>query len=357
MAKPIRFRHVNEAAGIFVLATLAVLVIVVVMAGHSQRWFQPVRRLTIVLPEEGSLGLRPGTEVFILGVSVGSVEDISPDAEGHMRADVTIRRDYSQFLHVDSKAVIRKTFGVAGDAYVEISRGSGAALPATGAVIHSSSDRAPTEMFGELLVQVRDEWIPTLRTAQAAMEEYRKVAVDLRDPEGHLQQTLARADRVTRNIEHGEGLAGRLVADPEMAKQVDAALTKVNTSLDQTDAVLKDARAAAASLARLTDSGNEQIKALPALIQQTQDTLRESQALLKDARHTTAMLPSTLASIDEALRGLPGLMVQTQETMRQVQRLVEGAQKHWLVQAYIEPEHTADTRIRPEDIGAGGSRP
>ena len=353
MTKPFRLRHVHETAGVFVIVTLALVIGALVMTGHSQRWFQPLRRLTILLPEGGSLGLRPGAEVFILGVSVGVVDDIAPDSEGRMRAEVSIRKDYSQFIHTDSTAVIRKTFGVAGDAYVEISRGSGGPLPPTDVVIHSSSDRAPTELLGDLVVQLRDEAVPTLKEARSAMEEYRKVAANLRDPEGYLQQTLARADRISRRVEGGEGLAGKLLADPAMATQAAAAIAKVNSSLDQIDVVLRDARTAAGSLSALADSGNKQIRELPALIEQTQQTLRESQAMLNDVRRTTTRLPGTVAALDQTLQALPALAMQTQETMRQVQRLVEGAQKHWLIQSYIAPEPAGGGRIQPEDVGGG----
>src|SRR2546421_122514 len=245
MSKSFRFRHVHESAGVFVLATVAAAIAGVAITGHSQHWFQPTRTLTIILPEEGSLGLRPGAEVFILGVSVGSVDDIAPDPDGRMRAEVIIRKDYSQFLHTDSAAVVRKTFGIAGDAYVDITRGSGAPLPAKGAVIQSSSDRVPTEMLTDMIVQLRDETVPTLKQARSAMAEYQKFAVDLRDPQGHLQQTLARADKISQSLERGDGVAGKLLTDPEMGKQTATALAKVNTSLDQVDGVLKDTRAAA----------------------------------------------------------------------------------------------------------------
>lgn len=353
MPEPFRFRHVHETAGVFVLATVVVAVAVVAITGHAQRWFQPVRRLTIILPEEGSLGLRAGSEVFILGVNVGAVDDIAPDPEGRMRAEVDIRRDYSQFLHTDSTAVIRKTFGIAGDAYVDISRGSRAPLPETGAVIHSSSDRVPTEILSDLVVQLRDEAVPTMKQARSAMAEYQHLAADMRDPQGHLQQALAHTDRIAGGVERGEGLAGKLLVDRRVAREGDAAIDKVNALLDQIDSALKDTRAAAASLAKLADAGNQQAKELPHLVQQVNQTLADAQAVLSDMRKTTQRLPDTVGTLDQTLAALPALVMQTQEAMRQVQRLVEAAQKNWLIQPNVEPEQTRGARIAPEDIGGG----
>jgi len=353
MATPFRFRHVHATAGIFVLGTVAVVITIVAVTGHAQRWFQPVRRLTIILPEEGSLGLRTGSEVFILGVNVGSVDDIAPDPEGHMRAEVNIRRDYSQFLHTDSKAAIRKTFGIAGDAYMEISRGSGAALPATGALIESSADKVPTELLSDLIVELRDEAVPTMKQGRVTMAEYQHLAAELRDPEGRLQQMLAHADRIGQSVERGDGLAGKLLMDPKMAGQGQAAMEKVNSSLDQIDAVLKDTRVAATSLATLSETANQQAKELPQLAAQLKQTLTDAQVVLKDIGRTTQRLPASVDALDQTLATLPGLSVQTQETMRQIQRLVEAAQKNWLIQGNVEPEKTGAARIRPQDIGAG----
>lgn len=353
MPEPFRFRHVHEVAGVFMLSSVVVAVALISMTGHAQRWFQPVRRVTIILPEEGSLGLRTGSDVFILGVNVGSVDDITPDAQGRMRAEVAIRRDYSQFLHADSTAVVRKTFGIAGDAYVEISRGSGAPLSATGAVINSSSDRVPTEVLSDLIVQLRNELVPTLKQARAAMAEYQQLAGELSDPQGHLQQTLAHADRLSQSIERGDGLAGKLLTDPHLAGQGEAAVEKMNASMSQIDALLKDTRAAASSLATLAQAGNQQAKELPELVRQIKQTLADAQAALKDIRRTTERLPGTVGTLDETLKALPAFVMQTQETMRQIQRLVEAAEKHWLIQPYVELEPAGARRIRPEDVGEG----
>jgi phospholipid/cholesterol/gamma-HCH transport system substrate-binding protein len=244
-------------------------------------------------------------------------------------------------------ATIRKTFGIAGDAYIEISRGVGAPLPATGAVIESSADRVPTEMLSDLIVQLRDEAVPTMKQGRVTMAEYQHLAAELRNPDGRLQQMLAHVERIGQSVERGDGLAGKIFMDPQMARQGQTALAKVNVSLDQIDAVLKDTRAAATSLATLSET---QARELPELTRELKQTLAEAQTVLKDIGRTTERLPASVDTLDQTLKTLPALSVQTQETMRQIQRLVEAAEKHWLIQSYVEPEKTAGSRIRPQDI-------
>ena len=58
-----------------------------------------------------------------------------------MHAEVRIDSEMAVFVRSDSKATIRRTFGSAGDAYLEITRGFGEPLDWEFAVINAVSDR------------------------------------------------------------------------------------------------------------------------------------------------------------------------------------------------------------------------
>ena len=68
-----RFRHVHTTAGTFVLIVVGLLVAGIIVTGRSHRWFSPMGKVTLQFPREGSLGLREGADVLILGTVVGSV--------------------------------------------------------------------------------------------------------------------------------------------------------------------------------------------------------------------------------------------------------------------------------------------
>src|SRR4051812_24050137 len=158
MAKPFRFRHVNEITGAFVLAVVALLVLGIVGTGFSQRWFTRTTEFTLLLPT-GAQGLRPGAEVQMLGTVVGSVQDIRVDkAERTMKARVSVRSDFAEmFIKKDSRALLRRPFGI-GEAYVEIRGGSAEAekIPPAYAM-EATAEGAPTESLEKTIVQVRDE--------------------------------------------------------------------------------------------------------------------------------------------------------------------------------------------------------
>ena len=166
--KPFKFRYVNEIAGAFVLLIVALLIVGVILAGRVQGWFEPRARITLLFPEEGSLGVQEGTRIQILQTTVGSVDKMIVQADGHMQAQARIKGDFYQwFVRQDSKALVKKAYGVAGETFVEISRGHGALLPKEGAKLTCASDVELIQLAQDILKQVR-----------GAVEEYTRLAAE-----------------------------------------------------------------------------------------------------------------------------------------------------------------------------------
>jgi ABC-type transporter Mla subunit MlaD len=339
MAKPFRFRHVNEITGAFVLGVVALLVLGVVGTGFSQRWFTRTTEFTLLLPT-GAQGLRPGAEVQMLGTVVGSVQDIRVDkAERQMKARVSVRSDFADlFVKKDSRALLRRPFGI-GDTYVEIRSGDpdSERMPPQ-EPMEATSEGAPTESLEKTIVQVRDELVPGIQEARRGVKEFTALADELRRPDSNLQEAFARLNRVFSDVEKGEGLAGKVLKDPEMAAEVQKTMTGLNASLTEAQAVLQDLR-----------------KTTNTVAAQSQQSLEQFQTILQDIRKTTAAMPQTVKSINQTADAMPAMVLQMQETLRQIQRLVEGAQRSWLLRGTIEREGSGGgVRIRPEDVGGGG---
>jgi phospholipid/cholesterol/gamma-HCH transport system substrate-binding protein len=335
MAKPFRFRYVNEITGAFVLSVVALLVLGVVGTGFSQRWFTRTTEFTVLLPT-GAQGLRPGAEVQMLGTVVGSVQDIWVDkAERRMKAGISVRSDFAEmFVKTDSQALLRKPFGI-GETYVEIKGGSTTAerMPPKYAM-EATAEGAPTESLERTIVQIRDEVVPGIQEARRGVQQFTALADELRRPDSNLQQSFARLNRIFGDVEKGEGLAGKLLSDPQMAAEVQKTMTGLNAALAEAQVVLQDLR-----------------KTTNTVAGQSQQSLEQFQAILQDIQKTTAALPQTVKSINQTTEAMPAMVLQMQETLRQIQRLVEGAQRSWLLRGTIEREGAGGVRIRPEDVG------
>ncbi len=287
MNKPFKFRYVNELAGTFVLVAVAALLAGIILAGRAQGWFEPVHTVRLQFPAEGSLGLQPGAEVQILGTTVGQLRRIDVEDDGLMAGELVIKGDFFQFVRADSRAVVKKKFGIAGDAFVEITQGTGAALPED-AELQATKDTELIEIAQNILKQIEEATVPAIR-------EYTALAADLRNAEGPLMKLLSNLESLSGGLQRGEGSVGQLLRDPKAAQEVESILCKVNDALAQVNKVLADVKAA------------------------------------------TVQLPPMAARVGDEVEDLPGLVAQTQVTLREAERLVEGIQQHWLIRKHVPP--------------------
>lgn len=308
-----KFRQVNELTGLFVLGVLALVLAGVVFSGHSQRWFARKYTFDVLLPEEGALGLRRGDEVFILGVSAGLVDDISVGNDGRMTARAKIRRDFERFVRADSTASIKKVFGVAGDSFMEITRGTGAALPGHKPAIACLVSEDSLGRMEKMLADLRSELMPVVKKAGAAFDEWTKLGGDLQKNGEQLQQFVARLDHLATGVEQGKGTAGKLLADTALAEEAQKFLTRANEGMGELRGVVTNLNAAVANVQK-----------------------------------GAARLPEFTEAMANEAKDLPGLVQQTQTSMRELERLIEALQRHWLVRKYVNKTNPRPVRPVPD---------
>jgi len=318
MKQPFKFRHVNEITGIFVILVVVVLIAAIVGTAYKQRWFRGTVTLWIVLPEAGAAGIRQGSEVYFLGTLVGTVSDVFVAATGRMEARTSIRSDFFRFVREDSSAVVKKKFGVAGDAYFDITRGKGQPLPKKNASIVCKElpgtietaieevRRALLPVLEKLSVGV-DAWTALGTKLSTGADAWTGLGTNLGETREQLNRLLARLDGLVAGVEQGKGTAGKLLTDPAVADDLKTILDKGNVSMDQLQGILKDVQVAGTHLSAV------------------------SEALAIEAKD------------------LPGLVLQTQQTLHELERLIEGLERHWLIRKYIE-QRQPNTRIPPSEV-------
>jgi phospholipid/cholesterol/gamma-HCH transport system substrate-binding protein len=312
MEERFKFRHVQAITGTFVLVVLGVLIAALLFAGRSQRWFIGNVTLRIVLPEAGAAGIRQGSEVYFLGTLMGTVSDVSVDPAGRMYAQVNIRRDFFLFVRADSSAVVKRKFGVVGDAYFEITRGHGQTLPEKNASI-VCNEQLPSAL--EVAVEeVRREAVPALEKLSAGLSTWTALGSNLITSRERLDQLLVRADNIAANLQQGKGTAGRLLTDPSAAEELKTLLAKANRSMDELQVTLTNLQQA---------SGNLHL--------------------------ASTNLPAISEALGKETKDLPGLVLQTQTSMRELERLIEAMQRHWLLRKYVNKTNPPPIRPLPEN--------
>lgn len=350
MAQPFKFRHTNAIVGAFVLAALVAVVGGFVYAGKARRWFESTSRLTIVLPEDGASGLKEGADVMMSGTDVGSVVSLDPGNDGQVIAVLKVREKWFKDIKLDSVVKVKKTLGIAGDAFVEIGRGRGAALPLQNPTLAAAADEGYAKLAEDVLHEVRAEVIPTIQELRATLTETRLAVEKLRDPQGEVQLALASIRSVIAEIEQGRGLLGRLVKDQNMGADAAAVLPRINASLDQLHELMIDLKKTSEALPELVEVTNQQAKNLGPLVEQTQKTMASLDEVLGDLKSATGALPGATRDFEAAAAIAPGLLLQAQDTLRQIQKLAEALQRSWLIGGGTAGP-TPSRLIPPEAVG------
>lgn len=311
MAERFKFRRVNEITGTFVLVVVAVLIAVVVWTGRSQRWFKGNVTLRIVLPAAGAAGIRQGSEVYFLGTLVGSVSDVIVDSTGRMEAEANIRRDFFRFVRADSSAVVKKKFGLAGDAYFEITRGQGRPLPEKNASIVCRELPGTVETAIE---EVRSAALPALKKLSVGLDTWTALGTNLIATQERLEQLIVRLSSIVAGVEQGKGTAGKLITDPALADKAQQLLTRANEATGE-----------------------------------LQDVATNLNVAVKNVRNGTVRLPEITDAVASGTKDLPDLVRQTQISMREIERLVEAMQRTWLLRKHVN--WTNPPPLRPLPAG------
>jgi phospholipid/cholesterol/gamma-HCH transport system substrate-binding protein len=288
---PIGFRYASEATGLVVLVALTLFAAAVIQAGVLRDLFRPSVLLRVILPEGGVAGLARGAAVDILGTKAGEVTRIVIDPTQQMHAEVRLQKDMQGYVRRDSQTVIRKRYAIAGDSYLDISKGTGEPLDWTYAVITATLERPPTENLGAIMDEMRQKVLPIID------ETHRSV------------QLLA---SIMGRLERGEGAVGRVLTDDRLVRDLEATAANAKGS----------------------------VEAIPGLLSRVDKSLAEVQKISRDLARTT---PQITRNVEETTKNLPMVLLQSRATAAEVQQLVIQLRSHWLFGG--QPDSTAAARL------------
>ena len=345
-----KFRYTNEAVGLFVLMTLLIFVAGLIYSGRVREWFNPGETLRVLLPDDGLSGLTKGSAVEILGTKAGEVREIVINPSEKIYADVRIDREMALFVRSDSKATIHRMFGIAGDAYLEITRGFGKPLDWEFAVINAVSDRKPTETVGELIDEIRAKFFPVIDVAQKAIQAFLTVAKELQDPDKGVQQLLANVNSIADRIYRGEGTIGRLLAEDKLVRDMESLIAQLNTETKRMGPILDNLKATMQNVAELSTRFNNYSGDLPEISSSLKETLASVEVLVKDLSQTTPQLPKIVKNVRDTTDTLPVFVLQVQQVMVELERLIKQLQSHWLLGSNTGEKLPTNDRISPLEV-------
>ena len=338
-----RFRYTNEAVGLFVLLSLLIFVAGFLYSGQVRKWFNPGETLKVVLPDDGLFGLTEGSSVEILGTKAGEIRDIVINPDQKIHATARIESDMAVFIRSDSKATIRKTFGIAGDAYLEITRGQGEPLDWEFAVITVQSDRKTSDTLAELIEELRAKVMPVIDDAHKAIIMLTTVAKDLQDPDKGVQQLLANLNSIADKIDSGEGAIGRLLTEDKLVRDIETLIARMGPLFDDLEKTIQN-------VSEFSKEFDIETGDIPQITRSLKKALASMETVMKDLSQTTSQLPQIVENVGDTTDAAPVLVLQVQQVMVELERLIQQLQSHWLLGGGSgQPTQTA-TRISPLEV-------
>jgi len=344
------FRYANQFVGVVVLLTVLIFAVAFMFSGRIRQWLDPGARLKVILPSDGLFGLSEGAVVEILGTKAGQVRRIVIDPQQQMYADVQIQSNMKGFVRADSSAVIRKRFGVAGDSFLDISRGFKEPLDWKFAVIQATADRAHIESVGEILGEVRLKIFPMINDTQLAIRALLAVVTEMQNPQGNLQQLLANANTISGKVTRGEGLVGRLLYEEKLVDDIEQIVVQLNKSMQRLDPLFDNLATTIGNVSQISTQINEQAGDLPEITRSLKEVLVSVQAVMKDLSRTTPQLPRIAENVGQATDSVPVLLLQTQQVMAELELLIRQLQSHWLLGGGAARTQPTSARISPAEV-------
>lgn len=261
--------------GIFVLASLILLAVLIILFGGSPTLFQPTEQYYLIIDD--AAGINPGTPVRRSGVKIGEVENLSLDEQtGKVKVTIRIKQKYSIFED-DVPTIVQGLLG--SDAYIDFKTPEPARTPEAPALPEAVPPAGPQQM---------PDGLPDLEEPQQAPPEPKEGPQAQRTPipPGSTIQGVQRVD--TRAVVQE---AGKLVPPAERA-MVD--ISRTLNRYEKMAPVIEDTLKAFSLLARTAE------KTLPSI----DKAGKEVQQLANDTRKTIPALRRTNDEIYELAKSL-----------------------------------------------------
>lgn len=216
-----RFANLERRVGIFLLATVLIVVGVIVLVGVRQGLFTP--KVPISFHDDSGRDLAAGMEVVTRGFRIGKIDNVRLDEKGGVEVLLAIDKSLIRWVRRDSTARIASK-ALIGDSYIEISPGT---------------PRAPVIATGGVITFVRDPDL--VDVAKKVMEEIKPVLVVARSLAEYLDNPRGDVKRAITNVKDlSAGLIESRARLDETLSQVLARVDALTVNLETLSASVRD---------------------------------------------------------------------------------------------------------------------
>jgi phospholipid/cholesterol/gamma-HCH transport system substrate-binding protein len=321
-------RKYETIVGLFVLGSLAALLIMVLIIAQQERLWEKHVEYRAVFKNIG--GLKEGSEVRLAGVTVGNVRGITIDPEGQIIVTFEVIGKYSSRVRQDSRATIGYQ-GLLGDKSLDLTAGSPdqPEIPAKGTV----ASVEPLDIT-EMITKAQ----PSLENLQKLLSNLARLSESLTEPEGDFAKSMEELRQIVNKINQGQGSLGQVLNDPKLYRESAEAMA----NLRKFSGNLEEGKGLITTLAK--------DEAFKAEAQRAMANFSQASAEIKEG---TSRFPemakkadSFMTQLNRAGKGLPGLVFSGETMFNDVDKAAKAAQKSWLLRRHVPKAKEQTIRLR-----------
>jgi len=199
--------------------------------------------------------LKVGLPLKLRGFTIGSVRALELNPAGTVEVKVEVAHKYRRWLRRDASAWLAG-YGLFGGTYIRVEGGTSNKLLEDNAVIHLQHDLSLEQLAQQVLHEVKP-----------IVDESKRILYSINDPKGHINQTLANAETLSRDLQQTHRqLQDLLVSARKVTGQT------LPQTLQHTTATLQSAQQAVATVQH----------ALPGILQNLDATVSHTAVLTGD---------------------------------------------------------------------------
>jgi phospholipid/cholesterol/gamma-HCH transport system substrate-binding protein len=309
--------------GFFVSIGMLILIVLVFTLGGQHHTFE--RKIDIIVLFDDIGGLKPGDNVWLLGVKVGVIQSVRIVANNKVIVDLSVEKSVQKFIHKNAKVKIGSD-GLMGNRIVVIYDGS------------SNSDfvQSYDSLSGDKSINTQ-EMLSTLSESNK-----------------NVLAITANIKVITENVLKGQGLLSKLINDSIISKNVQLSVADIRASMSHVKLSAQNSQQIIENIAQYTDKLNKDGGLANELVSDTiifqnikesSKTLRHSleqiQAILSDLKNTTSTFdnenttPGIILHDNNTAAHLKSILKNVDTASQRLSEDLEAIQHNFLFRGYF----------------------
>lgn len=287
-------RQLQFRVGLFVLTSLAIGTVIVLQFSELQSYFE--ERYAIAIELETAPGVQPGVPVKQNGLDIGEVREIQPGEDGGVLVVVEVRED--TVIRRDARPQLKRS--LLGDTSIVFPMGIDPEPLPPNSKVKGLPPQDPLQIVERLDTKVHE----TLTAFEETSREWQQVAANVNGlidtKQGSLDEVVERAalalEQFTRTMQTAHVTldnANRMLDDPQLQQSLKATMNALPQMVEETRGTIAAARYSIEKIGTTADTMNVTLahmnqvtdplaKATPSIVTKLDSSLGQLDALLRE---------------------------------------------------------------------------